>query len=206
MGPGKSHTNYPPPRIYGGTSTPTPPLEIGPENRSNYPPSNLRNINAYPLARNRPGKSLQLPPPRPPLEIGPENRSNYPPSNLRNSSSTTPPLEIEPPFSKPWLRPCCGSISNERPYKYSILLLLLLLIHKCVLIPLSHSVVFMLGFIDWWDGMKFHSISSAVTHDIGVLLQGKANKSSSVQSTSQQQSTSHLSIFKSHVQNRGPTK
>ena len=39
-----------------------PPLEIGPENSFNYPPSNSQNFIDYPPPRNRAGKLLQLPP------------------------------------------------------------------------------------------------------------------------------------------------
>ena len=65
-----------------------------------------------------PGKSLQLPPPLeftelhrlpPPLEIGPENRLQLPPPLEFTELHRLPPpprnLEIEPPFSEPWLRP-----------------------------------------------------------------------------------------------------
>ena len=91
MGPGKIAPT-PPPRIYG-TST-TTPLEIGPENRSNYPPSNLRTSTNTP-PRNRPG-----------------NRSNYPPSNWRNFIDYPPPLEIEPPLFRT-LATALASISKE---------------------------------------------------------------------------------------------
>ena len=72
---GKIDQLPPPPRIYEPHRLP-PPVEIGPENSINYPPSNLRTSSTTPPPpRNRAGKLHQLPPP----------------SNLRTSSTTPPP-------------------------------------------------------------------------------------------------------------------
>ena len=71
----------------------TPPLEIGPENSFNYPPSNSQNFIDYPPPSKSGRKTPSTTPPLeftelhrlpPPLEIGPENSFNYPPSNSRN--------------------------------------------------------------------------------------------------------------------------
>ena len=103
--------NYPP-RIHGTSST--TPLEIGPENSINYPPR----IHGTSSTTPPPSKSgrktlLQLPP----LEFTELHR--LPPRNRGRKTPSTTPLEFtelhrlppsrnrpEPPFSKPWLRPC----------------------------------------------------------------------------------------------------
>ena len=93
-----NYSHYPP-RIHGTSST--TPLEIGAGKLLQLPPSNSRNFIDYPPPpsksgrenyppRNRAGKLLQLP------ASNSRNFIDYPPPRNRS----------EPPFSKPWLRPC----------------------------------------------------------------------------------------------------
>ena len=103
-----------PPASHGGSVPPSEigpgkslqPLEIGPENRSNYPPNRsnypprIYGTSSTTPRRNRAGKSLQLPP----LEFTELYRLPPPFTELHR----LPPSKylVEPPFSKPWLRPC----------------------------------------------------------------------------------------------------
>ena len=92
------------------------------------PPSNSRNFIDYPP----PSKSAR--------KIAPTT-----PPRIHGTSSTTPPLEIEPPFSEPWLRPC-----SERWFVKRIYLFIHLFIYSSttvwisVTLKLIHKVKWML--------------------------------------------------------------
>ena len=116
MGPGKS-LELPPPLEFTELHRLPPPSKSARKIAATTPPSNLRNFIDYPPRSKSARKIAPTTPPLeftelhrlpPPLEIGPENRHNHnypPPPRIHGTSSTTPPLEIEPPFSEPWLRP-----------------------------------------------------------------------------------------------------
>ena len=116
MGPGKSlelpppsnsrnFIDYPPSKSARKIAPTTPPVEftelhrLPPPSKSarkiaptTPPPSNSRNFIDYPPP---PSKSARkIAPTTPPLEFTELHR-------------LPPPLEIEPPFSEPWLRPWC---------------------------------------------------------------------------------------------------
>ena len=89
---GKLRQLPPPPLEFTEPIDYPPPLEIGPENSVNYPPSNSRNPSTTPPPRNRAEKLRQLPPP--PLEftagteIGPPPQIKFldPPTEWNNLS------------------------------------------------------------------------------------------------------------------------
>ena len=123
MGPGKSLETTPP-RNRPGKSLQLPPLEFTElhrlpppskstrkmENRSNYPPPlEFTELHRLPPPRN---PARKIAPTTPPSKSARKIAPTTPPSNSRNFIDY-PPLEIEPPFSEPWLRPCTKCTCNR---------------------------------------------------------------------------------------------